>query len=550
MLLVALTAVIFNPISRKGASPMPSDADMLLTGGRIHTLHPAVPDSDALALKDGRIAAYGAAARALRGPGTEMVDLRGGLALPGFVDAHIHLLWYGLGLEQVVLTDVASYAEAERRIREALARTPPGAWVIGSGWNQERWNGLQPHRRLLDALSTRHPILLTRKDGHSIWVNSAALALAGITSATADPPGGRIERTAGGAPSGILAEEAMGLVRRRVPAPDDATRDRALAAAMANANRAGITAIHDMEGADARAAFQRALDTGRLSLRVQIMADLDSWRSGWRPEQRANGAHPLFQTGALKIFSDGALGSRTAAMLEPYNGTDHCGLALMTADELGTLITAAAEQNLGCAIHAIGDAANRLVLDAYAVTRGQWAPRGLRQRIEHVQLLHGDDLPRLAQLGVIASMQPIHATADLAMADTFWGDRSRLGYAWRSVLRSGATLAFGSDCPVETLDVLHGLYAAVTRRRADGSPPDGWYPEQRLTLPEALHAYTLGAAYAAGREAELGNLGPGKLADITVLDRDILSLPAESLLETAVRTTVVGGRIVFDAERT
>ncbi|HEY8742429.1 MAG TPA: amidohydrolase, partial [Chloroflexota bacterium] len=469
------------------------------------------------------------------------------LALPGFVDAHIHLLWYGLGLEQVVLTDVADYAEVERRIRERLDHTPPGHWVTGSGWNQDLWHGMQPDRRLLDRLSTAHPLLFTRKDGHSIWVNGAALAAAGITATTADPPGGRIEHDGEGEPTGILAEEAMALVRRHVPPPDASARDRALATAMRLANRAGITAIHDMEAGDARAAFQRALASNQLTLRVQMMVDLNSWRAGWPEVQGSKSGPSLLQTGALKLFSDGALGSRTAAMVQPFTGTQNYGVAIMSRAELSDLIAGAARQNLACAIHAIGDAANRTVLDAFAATHEQWAPRGLRQRIEHVQLLHPDDLPRLAQLGIIASMQPVHATADMAIADRYWGERSRLGYAWRSILASGAALAFGSDCPVETLDVLQGLYAAVTRRRADGEPPAGWYPDQCLRLPEALHAYTLGAAYAAGREAELGSLAPGKLADITVLDRDILSLPPEALLEADVRATIVVGRVVYDA---
>ncbi|MGI8915676.1 MAG: amidohydrolase [Chloroflexota bacterium] len=527
---------------------MSSDADLLLSGGRIYTLHPSVAESDALAVKDGRVAAIGVAARAMRGAHTQVLDLQGGLALPGFTDAHIHLLWYGLGLEQVVLTDVSSYAEVERRILERIRQTPTGEWVTGSGWNQDLWAGVTPHRRLLDRLSTVHPMLFTRKDGHSVWVNSAALAVAGITAATAAPPGGRIEHDLDGTLSGILAEEAMGMVRRHVPAPNDAGRDRALAQAMALANRSGITAIHDMEAADGRAAFARALAGDRLTLRVQMMVDLAAWRAGWPEEARSNSGDLSLQTASLKIFADGALGSRTAAMLEPFSGTNNSGVAITSAAELRDLIASAARQDLACAIHAIGDAANRQVLDAFAATHEMWAPRELRQRIEHVQLLHPADLPRLARLGVVASMQPIHATADMAIADQFWGERARLGYAWRSLLDSGAALAFGSDCPVETPAILQGLYAAVRRCRADGHPPNGWYPEQCLTLLEALRAYSVGAAYAAGREHELGSLAPGKLADITVLDRDILALPPEALLQAAVRATIVGGRIVYNAE--
>lgn len=520
-------------------------ADVLLLGGRIYTQDPACPESDALAITNGRVVALGAEAHTLRGTRTQILDLHGGLALPGFVDAHIHLLWYGLGLTQVALTDVDDYGEVERRIREQVQQTPPGDWITGSGWNQDLWSGVQPDRRLLDRLSTAHPMLFSRKDGHSIWVNSRALAVAGVDGATPDPPGGRIEHDAAGAPTGILAEEAMALVRRHVPLPDDAARDQAVVQAMRIANRAGTTAIHDMEGADARAAFDRLLARRQLTLRVQMMADLAAFRAGWPAEKVSNSGDPLLQTGALKIFADGALGSRTAAMLAPFAGTANTGVVVTDEAELRALITAAATRGLACAIHAIGDAANRSVLDAFDATRSTWAPPGLRPRIEHVQLLHPDDLPRLAQLGVVASMQPIHATADMLIADQFWGARSRLGYAWRSVLDSGAALAFGSDCPVETLDVLASIHAAVTRRRSDGTPPGGWYPEQRLTLTEAIRAYTLGAAFAARREHELGALSPGKLADITILDRDIFTLPPEALLDTRVTATIVGGHAVY-----
>lgn len=529
---------------------MNSVADLLLQGGRVVTMDPIEKETDAIAVRDGRIAARGVSARAMRGPRTQIIELRGGLALPGFVDAHIHLLWYGLGLEQIALTDVASYEEVERRIRDRLAITSSGTWITGGGWNQDLWPGVVPNRQLLDRLSTTHPMLLTRKDGHSIWVNSAALSRAGITAETPDPPGGRIYRDTSGVPTGVLAEEAMVLIRSHVPPPDDATRDRALRRAMANANRAGITAIHDMEAADARASFQRALAADRLSLRVQMMVDLAAWHHGWPPEHCTNSGSPLLQTGSLKIFADGALGSRTAAMLEPFTGSENRGVAITTHEELCRFISVAARQSLACAIHAIGDAANRQVLDAFAATRAAWAPRRLRQRIEHVQLLHPDDVARLAALGIVASMQPIHATADMFIADQYWGERARLGYAWRSLLDSGAAVAFGSDCPVETFDVLQGLYAATTRRRADSGPPGGWYPEQRVRLVEALHAYTMRAAYAAGRDHELGSLQPGKLADITVLDRDVLASPPEALLEASVRTTIVGGRIVYDTERT
>ncbi|MCL5946834.1 MAG: amidohydrolase [Chloroflexi bacterium] len=521
-------------------------ADVLLEHGLIRTGWPGLPITDALAISHGRILAYGNAARSLRGPKTIQLDLRGGLALPGFTDAHIHLLSYGITLDEVNLTDVADYAEVERRLQERIALTSPGTWIHGSGWNQDLWNGIQPSCHLLDRLSPVHPIALTRKDGHSLWVNSLALAKADIQRETPDPAGGHIERSDDGSPTGILAETAMDRVTRLLPADDSDRFYQAVLRAMQRASAAGITGIHDFEGPDARAAFTRAREHDTLTLRVHMMIDLPTWRAGWPPAH-----HPrnddMLQTGHLKIFADGALGSRTAAMFEPYNGTPtNRGIVVTPREELQTLITAAAHQQIPCAIHAIGDYANHFVLDTFAATQSTWAPQALHPRIEHVQLLHPDDLHRLAQLGITASMQPIHATSDMLIAERFWGQRCASGYPWRTLLDHGTSLAFGSDSPVETLDVLQGLYAAVTRRSPSGFSLAGWHPEQCLSIEEAVAAYTYGAAQAVNREHELGDLRPGKWADITILDRDILSAPPQALLETNVIATIVRGRTIYE----
>ncbi len=521
-------------------------ADVLLDNGLIYTGYAGLPVASALAITGGRVTAYGDIARTQATARTHRIDLAHGFAFPGFVDAHIHLHWYGLLLDQVELTDVASYAEVERRIGARIQTTSAGDWVVGGGWNQDLWDGGQPTRHALDRLTARHPVVLRRKDGHSIWVNSVALQRAGISSTTSDPPGGRIEHDSNGEPSGILAEEAMDLVESLIALPSEQSHDQALTRATTIAHQAGLTGIHAMERSDARAAYQRAHERGTLSLRTIIMADLDAWRLGWPASATTNSGPAMLRTGGLKLFADGALGSRTAAMLEPFAGQPtNTGVVVTPADDMEQLIHDAALAGLSAVIHAIGDRANRIVLNAFERTRNVWQPRHLRQRIEHVQLLHPDDLPRLAALGIVASMQPTHATADMHMADTYWGERNKLGYAWRSVLDSGAALAFGSDCPVETLSVLEGIHAAVTRTDSESLPRGGWYPEQRVSVAEAIAGYTAGPAYAAHREHELGSLAPGKFADVTVLSGDPYHVDPAEIRHLNVTMTIVNGIVRY-----
>jgi hypothetical protein len=424
---------------------------------------------------------------------------------------------------------------------------------VGSGWNEESWaEGRWPNRHDLDAVAPDNPVLLRRKDGHSAWVNSRALSLAGITSATADPPGGRIDRDAAGDPSGVLREAAMDAVAWLVPEPDAAELDGALAEATRAAHALGLTGVHDMEDAGAFAAAQRARERGELRLRVTMQMPAEHLNHALALGVRSGLGDDWLQVGALKVFADGSLGSRTAWMLEPYAGEpDNTGMAAMPAEELAGIVSRAAGAGIACAIHAIGDRANRVALDVLERHGGG----GLRHRIEHAQIVHPSDIPRLGRLGVVASMQPIHATSDRDMADRWWGDRVSHAYAWRSLLDSGATLAFGSDCPVETLDPLQGIYAAVTRRRpgeagaaapmACGPGGAGWHAKQCLTVEEAVRAYTLGAAMAGGQEQRRGMVRPGRLADLTVLSRDIFAIPAEQILSARIACTVVGGEVGF-----
>jgi predicted amidohydrolase YtcJ len=401
----------------------------------------------------------------------------------------------------------------------------------------------------LDRVAPDHPIVLEAKSGHAMWANSRALERAGITASTPDPSGGQIVRDVRGQPTGILLEGAMDLIRTVRPVPTPEELAEMMRAAFPAAHRAGLTGIHDFDGPVAFAAFQILKQRGQLGLRVVKSI----------PRQMLNQALDLglgsgfgddwLSIGSIKMFADGALGPQTASMLEPYEGTNNLGIVTLNKVEMTENVRRANAAGLSCAIHAIGDQACRTVLDVYEEVAHSAQRGSLRNRIEHVQLVHPQDYNRLGKLGVIASMQPTHATSDMMMADKYWGKRNTGAYAWRTQLDAGAVLAFGSDCPVEKIDPLLGIHAAVTRRRADGSPgPEGWYPEQRLTVGEAVRAFTWGAAYAAGKEDRLGSITPGKLADFTVLDRDIFKVEPMELLNTHVEATLIGGQFVWQAE--
>lgn len=528
-------------------------ATLVLYNGNIYTMDAAQPHAQAIALAGDRVVAVGSnqAMEALLADGDELIDLGGRTVTPGFIDAHLHFLSYGLSLRQIDLIGVPALAQAQARVAEKAAITPAGHWLLGRGWDQSLWpTNAFPTRQDLDQITTDHPVFLRRKCGHAGWANSRALALANITWATPDPDGGEIVRDpATGAPTGILLERAMELVSKCLQEPSDEEAVAAVRTAMATVHRMGIVGVHNMEGAPALRAFQQLRRNGELKLRVlqQIPeADLDAaiqlgLQSGMGDE--------WVRIGALKIFADGSLGARSALMLEPYEGEpDNVGIAVSTAEHLKQQVEKAARAGLAVHIHAIGDQANRNVLDAFAATRQAGIGRHLRHRIEHAQVLHPQDLPRFAALGVIPSMQPIHCTQDMVIADQNWGARSRGAYAWSSLLSTGAILAFGSDAPVETPDVLQGIYAAVTRRRADGYPgPEGWYPEECVSVQEAVYAYTVGAAYAGGEEGSRGALKPGLIADLVVLSKDIFQSGPTQLLDTTVLGTMVGGEFVYRA---
>jgi predicted amidohydrolase YtcJ len=542
--------------------------DLVLFNGIIRTLDPAAPVASAVAICSGRIVFVGgdedarAALGALpRGPTPEFVNLEGRCVVPGLTDAHLHFRWYAESLDAVD-AETPTLEQALAKVGEKAGCSEPDAWITGSGWNHNVWAGQTgaggfPTRQHLDRVAPRNPVALKAKSGHAMWVNTAALERAGISAATSDPVGGKIVRESAGdgrTPSGILLENALALVQAAIPAPSPRELAVLMRAAQAALHRVGLTGIHDYDGVLAFQALQELEACGELTLRVVKGIPRELLDKAIALGLRTGFGGGRLSIGALKMFADGALGPQTAWMLEPYEGTSgrsSLGIPTLSEDQMIDDIRRANATGIACAVHAIGDAACRAMLNAcekaasLAAGPAQGAPRN---RLEHAQLLHPDDLPRLARLGVIASMQPLHATSDMLIADRHWGARCAGAYAWRSLLASGARLAFGSDCPVEIPDPLAGIHAAVTRRRADGSPgPDGWRSEQRLTVEEAVRAYTAGAAYAAGRERELGRISPSMLADLTVLDRDIFAIEPHAIRETRAIATVVDGIFVHRA---
>jgi predicted amidohydrolase YtcJ len=467
---------------------------------------------------DGRILAVGPRARAAGGRGADVVRLRGS-AWPGLIDSHIHL--EGLAERHLTLDLIGarSLEDALRRVERWASRLAPEAWVVGAGWYNDAWRDPAfPTRADLDRVAGGRPVVLRRKDGHSAWVSSAALKLAGIDRATADPPGGVIDRDELGEPTGILRETAIFAASDLIPRPRAADLDRAMARALAGLARLGLTAVHSMDGAAGFASLQRLHGKGRLPIRVTYNLPLADLKHAERIGVRSGWGDEWLRIWGVKAFLDGSLGSRTAEML------DGSGTARLSQPELIEMIERCARADLNVCLHAIGDGAVRRALDALQPHRRAWDR--WRPRIEHAQCVHPKDAPRFGRIGVIASMQPIHAVADRELAGANWPNVTANTYAWRGLEKAGARLAFGSDAPVETADPLAGIDAATSwRRRAQ------WHPELAVTKASAVRAYTLGAAYAAGMEKDTGTLRPGKLCDMTVVDRG------------RVVATIVGGRV-------
>ena len=552
------------------ATPAHAERATLLVGGRILTDASAPPASRfaaAALVVNGRFVAVGTqadveAAARRQGLTPARVDLGGRLAIPALTDAHGHVEGLGSALQRLQLVGTKSAEEIAEKVAERARATPAGQWILGRGWDQNDWAVEKfPTRDVLDRVTRDHPVWLRRVDGHAAWANSRALELAGVTRATPDPPGGRIERAADGSPAGVLVDHAMSLVEAKIPPATRESRRHAIVLATQRCASLGLTAVHDA-GVDTETVsiYRELAESGQLPIRVFAMLSAESaWSQDALPLEKPSAGDGRFRLFAVKAYADGALGSRGAALLEPYSDdAGNVGLVRTTQDTLELLARRCLERGYPMCVHAIGDRANRMVLDAFeraaagSTAAGGAKPIGLRDRrfrIEHAQVIAPEDIPRFARLGVIASMQPTHCTSDMPWAPARLGAaRNEGAYAWRRLLDSGARLALGSDFPVEDPNPLLGIYAAVTTRDLEGRPPQGYRPSQKLTIWEALRGFTSDAAYAAFAEDELGRAAAGYRADLAVFDRDLTAIPPSEIPKARCVMTMVGGEIVWRAK--
>jgi predicted amidohydrolase YtcJ len=520
--------------------------DLIIVNGDIRTQDPSRPRANAVACQAGEVVFVGDNEEALatRTTHTVVIDAIGRLVLPGFTDSHIHFTGFAQSLSRVGLEGCRSIEEAVSRVAARVSTAAVGETIYGWGWNHLDWNtAIFPDKRPLDEVAPSNPVILTRKDGHSAWVNSAALRKAGITRETPNPEGGFLERGVDGDPNGLVRENALELLGRGIGKSDEAVSEAELERAIAMAHRAGLTTIHNIEGANALRAWQLLHNHGKLKLRVVHSIPWESLENAVALDIERGFGDRWLRLQAVKLFADGSLGSQTAEMSEPYVGGEKYGMVLTDPDTMLRMSRAAALGGFDVWIHAIGDSAISRTLDMYQVLRAEGLGTGFR--IEHVQHLNPRDLSRFARLNVIASMQPIHQPSDMRMADILLGEgRARWTYAFNSLRNAGATLAFGSDCPVERFDPVKGIHAAVARQNESGDPPGGWFPEERLSVQAAVEGFTRGAAIAAGDTLHSGSIAIGHQADAVILSRNIYEIPPDEIRLTEVDYTIVGGEVV------
>ena len=545
-------------------------ADLVLLHGKIWTGEPAGAKegaarfAEAVAIANGRILAVGSNAEihAYTGQNTRVVDLKGRLAVPGLIDSHAHFIDGGFQLLSVDLKDARSEEEFTRRIGKKARTLAPGRWLMGGDWDEQAWASARlPTHQMIDAVSGDHPAFLSRYDGHAVLANSLAINLAGVTRATPNPVGGVIVRDAASEPTGVFKDAAQDLIAKVIPPPTEAEMTEALRAALAEAARVGLTSVDSItvDASSWNGSFtgeiqllRRAEVEGWLTCRVYEVIPIVHWEKLRDAAIAHNMGDDFIKLGGVKAFADGSLGSATAWMYEPFAddpANRGIPLPLMSPPaKMESLAKGADQAQIQICIHAIGDRAIAEILDIY-VRLGGGNPAARRFRIEHAQHMRPQDFARFAKLGVIASMQPYHAIGDGRWAEKRLGhERARWSYAWRSMLDAGAPLAFGSDWPVAPLSPILGIYAAVTRATLDGKHPGGWFPEQRLTVEEALRAYTQGSAYAAFQENDKGSIIPGKLGDVVVLSDDLFTIPPAKIKDAHAVMTIVGGKIVYRAE--
>ena len=553
-----LALVVLAPLGTVGAQrPVPPSADLVVTNARIHTVDDARPMVAAMAIRNGTIVFTGSVreAMALRGATTRVVDMGGRTIIPGMVDAHAHLLGLGQSLRNVDLVGTKSLDEVIARVVERAKGQPAGTWILGRGWDQNDWSDTRfPTQDALSRALPNNPVWLTRVDGHAGYGNAAAMRAAGVTTATVDPSGGKIERTATREPTGVFIDNAKSLVERSIPAPTREDNRRAISAAIAESHKWGLVGLHD--AGESRATIdllEEMAKAGQIPFRLYIMVGDDSAAiTHYLARGPQSGLYDnRLWIRSFKLYADGALGSRGAALLEPYSDDpNNRGLLLSAPAHIQDVAERALRAGFQVNTHAIGDRGNRVVLDAYDAALGASPAADHRFRVEHAQILSHDDIPRFAALGVIPSMQAVHQTSDMYWAGSRLGLGRVLGaYAWRSLLNTGIVVPNGSDFPVEAVNPLLSFHSAVSRQDAENWPVGGWMPEQRMTRDEALKSMTIWPAYAGFQESIMGSLAPGKLADFVVLDRDIMTVPERDILGATVIATWIAGKPVYERAR-
>jgi len=544
--IVALPGLLV--LSLAATSPLEQQADLIVENATIYTVNKAQPKVRALAVKDGRILAAGDDLSAYVGPATRRLDLRGATVIPGLIDSHAHLEGLGGLLESADLRHVRTVAAVAEYVRNQAAQRRPGEWIVGRNWDQTNWGGQFPAARDLDAAAPANPVFLSRVDGHAGWANSAALKLAGVTPQTPEPSGGRIIKDDRGQPTGIFVEKAMSLVSSKIPGPSAGQVQHRLELATRECARLGLTTVHDAGISKLDLDGYRALIAGH-NLPIRVYAMIGGTGALWREYlHRGPEVGEQLTVRSIKLYADGALGSRGAALWQPYtDDPGNSGLLMTTKEEIAKVARDAVAYGFQVCTHAIGDRANRTVLDGYALALG--GPNDKRFRIEHAQVVSLPDFQKFKQFSILPSMQATHATSDMRWIEQRVGpDRVAGAYAWQTFLKLGIPVANGSDFPVEEPNPMLGLYAAITRQDVEGNPPGGWTPSQRMTRAEALESWTLSGAYAAFEEKTKGSLEPGKLADFIVLDRDIMAVPELQIPGTRVLKTFLGGRLVHEIQ--
>lgn len=524
-------------------------ADLVLVNSRIYTMEEDRPVASALAVRDGRFVAVGGDVSAYIGPRTRRIDAGGAVVMPGFIDSHGHMRGLGQALTMLDFREVRTIEGIAGMVRREAAGRRAGEWITGRNWDQTNWGGTLPTEEPLTRAAPDHPVYLTRVDGHAAWVNRRALELAEITAATPDPPGGRIVRLPSGAPSGVLIDAAQELVRSKMPREGAEQILRQLERAAQECIRKGITSVHDAGvGSEELAAYRLLIREGKLRVRVYAMigGEGELWR------QYLNSGPEItdkLTVRSIKLIADGAMGSRGAAFVEPYrDDPGNAGLLMMTREQIEKVARQAVERGFQVNTHAIGDRANRTVLEAYGAVLKE--KNDHRFRVEHAQVVAPEDFPLFAKYSIIASIQATHATSDMRWVETRIGaERAKGAYAWRTLLLLGVPIANGSDFPVEPPDPLRGFYAAITRQDERGNPSGGWFPEQRMTREEALRSWTLSGAYAAFEEKTKGSIATGKVADFVMVSEDLMKAAPSEILRARVLMTVVGGEIVYREQR-